>query len=286
MKTYKEILNWAEDYIENKNLEVEAAKIIVMHFSNLESWKLISNLNEFCDVEVERNIIQAIKKYVDDLIPVQHILGKETFFGYEFFVNEDVLIPRFETEELVLKVLETYDDFFVDKNDIKLVDIGTGSGAIAITLNLEENKFDVYASDISEKALLIAKKNNENLNANVKFLQGNMLDPFINKNMKFDILVSNPPYIPNEEYVEPIVVNNEPKIALFGGHDGLYFYEEILKNASKILNDNNFIAFEHAYDKAEEIQKIAKKYFPKSNIKTFKDLQGKDRITVIKNEVL
>ena len=142
-----------------------------------------------------------------------------------------------ETEELVGLVLSYYDDLF-DGKKVDVVDVGTGSGNIAIALCKEEANMTLTATDISEEALLTAKQNAINNEANVNFLQGNMLDPLIEKGMKFDILVSNPPYIPDDEYVEPLVKDNEPNIALFGGDKGMKFYKEILENASKILKPN------------------------------------------------
>ena len=130
------------------------------------------------------------------------MLGYECFYGYDFIVNEDVLIPRPETEELVGLVLSKFDDYFSDREHVNVFDVATGSGAIGITLNLEEPRMDVIASDISKEALVVAQKNNEKLGANVNFICGSMLDPFIDRDLHCDILVCNPPYIPSEEKME------------------------------------------------------------------------------------
>lgn len=198
-------------------------------------------------------------------------------------VNEDVLIPRPETEELVGYVLSTYDDVF-DGKEVDVVDVGTGSAAIAISLAKEEPNMHVVATDISEEALVVAEENAKINNANIKFYQGDMLKPLIDNNLKFDILVSNPPYIPDNEYVEDIVINNEPHVALFGGENGMNFYDIILKDANKILNTPSIIAFEHSYNKKLEMHELIKKYFPSSYAETIKDLSGKDRITIIINK--
>lgn len=198
-------------------------------------------------------------------------------------VNEDVLIPRPETEELVGYLLSTYDDVFGGK-EVDVVDVGTGSAAIAISLAKEEPNMHVVATDISEEALVVAKENAEINNAAIKFYQGDMLKPLIDNNLKFDILVSNPPYIPNNEYVEDIVINNEPHVALFGGENGMNFYDIILKDANKILNTPSIIAFEHSYNKRSEMHELIQKYFPNSYAETIKDLSGKDRITIIINK--
>ena len=240
------------------------------------------NINEEINDDLKSKMEKAIDMYVIEGKPVQHILGYSYFFGYKMIVNEDVLIPRPETEELVGYVLATYDDVF-DGKDVKVVDVGTGSAAIAIALAKEEPHMDVCATDISDKALVTAALNVKTNEANVEFYQGDMLQPLIDRNMKFDILVSNPPYIPDDEYVEDIVKNNEPHVALFGGSDGMKFYDVILKNANQILNKPNFIAFEHSYNKKKEMHALINKYFPPAEYETIKDLSGKDRITIIIN---
>ena len=196
-------------------------------------------------------------------------------------VNKDVLIPRFETEELVGYILSYYDEIFKTKK-IKVVDIGTGSGNIAIALAKEEPNMEVSASDISPEAIEVAKENAKNNDAKVNFVVGDMLEPFIKSGEKFDILVSNPPYIPDTEFVEDIVKDNEPHLALYGGSDGMKFYDMILKDADKILNYPALIAFEHSYNKKEQMINLAKKYFSDSQVEVIKDMQGKDRMTFIK----
>lgn len=170
-----------------------------------------------------------------------------------------------------------------DGKKVDVVDVGTGSGAIAIALCKEEPAFRIKATDISETALEVAKENAKQNDAQIEFLVGDMLEPLIANKYRFDILVSNPPYIPDDEYVEEIVKNNEPSVALFGGKDGMHFYEIILRDASKVLNPTNIIAFEHSYSKKNEMVELAKKYFPKSEITSIKDLNGKDRFTIIVN---
>lgn len=241
------------------------------------------NLNTEIEEEMYNKLLAAVNMYIEEGKPVQHIIGYSYFYGYQMIVNEDVLIPRPETEELVGYVLSYYDEVF-DGKKVKVADVGTGSGAIAITLAKEESNMEVYATDISYEALEVAKKNATKNEANVTFYQGDMLKPLIEKGLKFDILVSNPPYIPDDEFVEDIVKNNEPHVALFGGENGMFFYDVILKDASSILNTPNIIAFEHSYNKKQEMHALIQKYFPNSWYETIKDLSGKDRITVIINK--
>ena len=216
-----------------------------------------AKLNEEIPDDLKNVYDDAINLYLNNHLPIQHIIGYTYFYGYKIKVNDKVLIPRPETEELVGYAMQTYDDVF-DGQIVDLVDIGTGSGAIAIALAKEEPKFKVVATDISE-------------------------EPLIEKNLKFDILVSNPPYIPDDEYVDDIVKNNEPNIALFGGSDGMYFYDVILSKADKILKDKNIILFEHSYSKKKEMLALVKKYFPKGKVEVIKDLNGKDRFTIVVN---
>jgi release factor glutamine methyltransferase len=278
MPTYKEVLSINEKYAVDNNKEDSAIKRLLLHFSNMESSDLILNLNEEMPNEIYDEFLYGVDRYITKNIPVQHIIGYEYFFGYKFKVNGDVLIPRFETEELVANVLEQYDNVFAGEK-VKVVDIGTGSGCLAVTLSVEEKNMEVSATDISKEALEVAKYNNESLGGTVTFYQGDLYEPL--QNQKFDILVSNPPYIPNEEFVEELVKDNEPHVALFGGEDGLDFYRKIIEGAESILNEKYLIAFEHAYDKAKELKRIIKKNIKGVEIIQKKDMQGKDRMTFI-----
>lgn len=265
------------------SLEKEAIKLLVLELSKMDGATFFANLNKEIDPSLKEELDKAIDQYIIDKIPVQHIIGYSYFYGYKMKVSNKVLIPRPETEELVGYVLQTYDELFPNTL-IDVVDVGTGSGAIAIALAKEENNFTVMATDISEEAIEVAKENASTNHANVEFLVGDMLEPLFNLNKKFDILVSNPPYIPDDEFVEDIVKNNEPNVALFGGTDGMYFYDIILKDASKILKEKSIIAFEHSHSKGKEMIAISKKYFPNASVELIKDLNGKDRFTIIVNK--
>lgn len=275
--TFQELFKEASKKAKKVNKEESAIFLLLMHASNLNNTEIYQKMQENVDLEV----INVFNKYVDEYLinnrPVQYIIGYETFYGYDFKVNEGCLIPRYETEELVENIIYKFDELF--NKEVDVVDIGTGSGCIAITLALEEKRMNVTATDISQDALNMAKINADNLGANVTFLQGDMLNPVMDK--KFDILVSNPPYIPDSELVDPLVKDNEPNVALFGGVDGMKFYKIILSQARNILKDKYLIAFEHAYDKAEAMKMLANTYFPEANVEVLKDMQGKDRMTLI-----
>lgn len=216
----------------------------------------------------------GIKK-MESGIPLQYIVGNVDFYGLNFIVNENVLIPRFETELLVEKTISYINKYFT--NDLKIVDLGTGSGCIAITLSKKLN-VRVDAVDISASALEVAKKNNIINNTNVNFYLGNMLEPL---SKKYDVIISNPPYIAYDEEIMNIVKNNEPSIALYADNNGLYYYEEIIKNCKNYLNENGLLAFEIGYMQASSIKEFAKKYLNKEAI-IEKDYSNKDRFAFIK----
>lgn len=223
------------------------------------------------------NMKEALNK-LEKGIPVQYIVGNVDFYGYQFNVNENVLIPRFETEELVNRTIKYINKYIENP---KIVDLGTGSGCIAITLSKELN-VEVDAVDISKKALEVAKENNKNNNAKVTFYEGNMLEPL---NKKYNIIISNPPYISKTEEIEEIVKNNEPEIALYAENDGLYYYEEILKNCNNYIEEKSLIAFEIGYLQGEKIKQLAVKYLSNADVSIEKDLSGKDRFVFIFNNI-
>lgn len=277
--TYQQLINYGKKLAKSHDVEVEGIKILVLELSGLNGAEFLLNIHSEVDRALEELIKKGIEEYVNGK-PVQHIVGYTYFYGYKMVVNGAVLIPRPETEELIGYVLAYYDEMF-DGKKVDVVDVGTGSGNIAVALACEESNMKVWASDISFEALETAKVNAENNQANVTFYQGNMLDPFIEKGLKFDILVSNPPYIPDDEYVEPLVLDNEPNIALFGGNKGMKFYQEIFENAKKVLKDKAIMAFEHSHKTRLEMLELANTYFPEANSFVIKDLNGKDRFLIV-----
>ena len=233
---------------------------------------------EYLKKYLDKDKIEDGLKKLEQGIPVQYIVGNVDFYTINVDVDENVLIPRFETEELVDYTIKYIKKYF--NENIKILDIGTGSGCIA--LSLKDNLKDAYidACDISDKALEIAQKNSKKNNLNVHFIQS---DIFENIKEKYDVIISNPPYIAYDEEIMDIVKNNEPHQALYADNNGLYFYEQILENAKKYLKEKNIIAFEIGYKQANDIEKIANKYFPNSKIIVKKDLQQKDRFVFILN---
>lgn len=222
------------------------------------------------------NLDDAIKR-LQNGEPVQYIVGDVDFCGNIIKVNSNVLIPRFETEELVMK---TYNYIKTKLNDnVSIVDLGTGSGCIAISLKKLLPNASVSAVDISADALDVAKLNAKD--SDIKFYLGNMLEPLDNK---YDVIISNPPYIAYDEEIMDIVKNNEPHMALYADNNGLHFYEEIIKNASKYLNKKSIIAFEIGETQANKICEYIKKYLPNAKVSVEKDLQNRDRFIFIFND--
>ena len=280
MATVKELIKQAESRLDDSNKDVNVAKVLFYHLANKEPHELYLMYDEEVDKDLEKQFLMGMEEYYNGR-PIQYIKGVETFFGRDFKVNENVLIPRYETEELVENILYRIDDYFSGYKNITLCDVGTGSGAIAISLALEEPKLKVYATDISDLALTVAKENANNLNADVEFLVGDMLQPLIEKNLKVDIFVSNPPYIPQEQEIEAVVKDNEPHVALFGGNDGLYFYRKIFEGVNELLNERALLAFEMGFDQRELMEEALQKYFPNDPYEIIKDINGKDRMLFI-----
>lgn len=280
MATVKQLINEAESKLDAKYKDVNVAKVLFYHLANKEPHELYLMYDEEVDPELEAKFLAGMEEYYQGR-PIQYIKGVETFFGRDFKVNEDVLIPRYETEELVENILYHIDDYFSDYQTIDLCDVGTGSGAIAISLALEEPRTNVYASDISSKAIEVAKENATNLGANVNFMVGDLLQPLLEKEIKVDIFVSNPPYIPNNQEIEAMVKDNEPHVALFGGNDGLYFYRRIFKEVKPLLKDRALLAFEMGFDQRELMEEALQTYFPDDRHEIIKDINGKDRMLFI-----
>ncbi len=213
--------------------------------------------------------------------PLQYLTKSANFYGYNFYVNKNVLIPRPETEILVDETNKLIKKYL--NNNISILDVGTGSGNIAITLKKLNNEYSVTASDISNNALKVAKKNAKLNNVDITFIKSNLLN---NINNKYDVLISNPPYIDKEnDFIEDIVLNNEPHLALFAPNKGLDNYIKILNESKKVLNKKNIIAFEIGDKQKEDLIKIIKEYYPNSIIKTYKDNNNLDRIIIVLNNI-
>ena len=275
MSSYRSLIQEGEEALKETNSQKEV-RLLMLELCREEEIDLYLHLDEEAKLSIQERFQEGIKSLQQEK-PLSYILGYSWFYGYQLQVNEDVLIPRNETEELIGYILAGMDEHFND-SALTLFDVATGSGAIAIALQAEEPKLEVYASDISEKAVYQAKQNADLNHVQVEFMVGDMLEPFIHQGLHCDILVCNPPYIPTNEMIERSVKEYEPHLALFGGEDGLKFYHEVFTKAHLVLNEKAMMAFEMGYNQAEVLTKQAKQYFPNARIEVIKDLNGLDRM--------
>ena len=259
------------------------------YFNNTIISELLIFCNGFKDFsELVINFDNFIKNYdkflelskkIEEGVPLQYVLGFTFFLDMKIKVNKNVLIPRPETEQLCRKMVN-----FINLNKLKhdnIGDICTGSGCIGLYFKNIYLKSNVYCSDISKDALEVAKENSRILNLPINFMEGNIVDPFIKKGLKLDVLISNPPYVENIDDIEDIVKNNEPMNAIYS-KDGTYFYEEIFKKHNEITTDKAVLGFEINYDQEKKLTELVKKYF---NIGTYfsfqKDYYEKTRFLII-----
>lgn len=230
-------------------------------------WKLLE--------EKYKNLDNILIK-INNNYPVQYLIGYVDFYGYKINVNENVLIPRYETETLVEKTIALINK--LNLNNKSVLELGTGSGCISIALKKEISTLELTATDISKKAIWLAKKNAKQNKCKINFICQDMFKYKLLNN--YDVLISNPPYIQDGDTIDP-QTKYEPQIALFGGKDGLKYYEQIFKIASKSLNKKHLICLEIGEEEGKEIKEMAKSYFPNDLIKVEKDLALKDRFIFI-----
>lgn len=281
--TVKSLKTFAKNALKTLYQDKERDSLIHLLFENYLGYSKIDCIT-MSDELVDPSIAQKIKYAVQKLqyhIPIQYIIGKAHFFDREFYTDKNVLIPRMETEELVHWILSDLKGNQKDKEKIKIIDIGTGSGCIAITLKKNIDFAEITAVDVSEKAIKVAKKNAEFHSADIKFLNHNILGNFSNIYFeKFDIIVSNPPYIEEKDkrIIRKNVLDFEPHLALFvPDDDPLLFYKSIIEFSLYNLNKNGKLYFEINEKFGKEIVSILKERGFK-NIILKKDINNKDRM--------
>lgn len=254
----------------------EKAKILLQYLLKYDNVKMIVNKDEIIPNEKIMDYEKMLKKLKENM-PLQYITNEANFMGLKFFVDERVLIPRYDTEILVEEVIQISKN--IKNNPIKILDICTGSGAIAVALKKYISNSIVYAIDISKDALTVANKNAVNNNVEINFIHSNM---FENINEKFDIIVSNPPYI-RKDVIKTLNndVKKEPSIALDGGVDGLEFYKILATESKRYLNSNGYIAVEIGYDQKKQVEGLYKENMW-NEIYSKVDYSGNDRIVVAK----
>lgn len=263
------------------------AEELYCFLTGIDRVHLFLKANEEVDPETEEKYMELIARRAQR-IPLQHITGVQEFMGHTFKVSPDVLIPRQDTETLVLEVGRTIQanpqkkagfwDKLKGRGDWEVLDLCCGSGAVGISLTKMYSNIKVTATDISEAALKVAEENAENLRTKIKFLQGDMFAPLNGK--KFDMIVSNPPYIRTNmiSILQEEVKKHEPLSALDGGRDGLDFYRTIVEQAADHLTPEGWLMMEIGHDQGEDLRKMlkdSKKYTPAEVVK---DLPGRDRV--------
>ncbi|WKA57886.1 peptide chain release factor N(5)-glutamine methyltransferase [Planococcus shenhongbingii] len=271
-----EALNGASSFLKSKGREEAVARILLQHELGLSHAGLLSAMRDEMDEAVFERYWSKIEQHAKG-IPVQHLTGAEEFYGRKFQVNEDVLIPRPETEELVEETLRLVKEMFPDKYPT-VADIGTGSGIIAITMKCELPGSLVTATDISEKALTMAKQNAHRLEADVHFKLGDLTEPI--RDQKWDIILSNPPYISYEEAADlsDTVRDFEPHNALFADNNGLALYEKMADQLPHLLNKPGIVGFEIGYKQGPVVENLLKKAFPDATVYIKKDINNQDRM--------
>lgn len=268
--TVEELLVLGKSYASSDH-----AKILLAELLNKNPLELLNYLDYKVNIELSN-------KYKEELLalkngkPLQYVIGNVNFYGIKYYINENVLIPRFETEELVENTINYIKKYF--NYPIDIVDLGCGSGVIGLTLEKKISTKSVDLIDISPKALTVTKKNIINLNSRANIMENNFLE---NINKKYDVIISNPPYIKTDEQIENIVKENEPHIALYGGKEGLDCYKEILKNINNNLKEKALIAFEIGSNQAQDLIKLINIYLTNVKIIVKKDLSGRDRMLFI-----
>ena len=273
--SYRKLFAKAFDLLKSsgiENVEYDIKAILTDTFG-VDLNKFILDMdNEFePDKDLEAKYLSRIEKRKEH-VPLQYIINKQNFYGLDFYVDESVLIPRYDTENIVDRIVKDCKE----NKCLSVLDLCTGSGCIAVSL--KKSGFEkVYAADISDKALAVAKHNAKLNNADIIFLQSDLYENFP-KEIRFDIIVSNPPYISTDEIarIEKQVRDFEPKLALDGGRDGLDFYKKIINLSKNFLNNKGRLYLEIGYDQSKDVVDLAKKE-GYDNIVIIKDLSGRDR---------
>ena len=258
-----------------KSCHSDHAKILLAELLDKNPLELFNYLN----MVVEEEVVEKYTKEIDALnkgIPLQYVIGNVNFLGNTFIINKNVLIPRFETEELVDYTSKYAKELFTDP--VEIIDLGCGSGVIGLSLSKKISTKSVDLIDISEEALEVAKENAKRLDVKANFIHSDM---WKNINKKYDIIISNPPYIKTDEEIEDIVKNNEPHIALYAGDDGLDCYRKIINGIKEHSKEKCLIALEIGFNQANDIIELIEKELDNVKIEVKKDMSDKERMIFI-----
>lgn len=271
-KTYREALLGASSFLEAQGKEGYSIQFLFLERKKWKKLDWLLHMNEEISA-ADQCLIQADLKLLMENHPPQYLLGYADFYGHRLKVTEATLIPRPETEELVDWCLSE-----VANSEPAVIDIGTGTGAIAISLKAERPEWQVSAVDLSASALAVAKENAEKEQTEIDFFLGDTLEPVLDQ--RFDVIVSNPPYISHTEWhlMDESVRTFEPKMALFAEDDGLAIYRKIAKEAPAVLTKEGKIFLEIGFRQGKAVQKIFQEAFPYKTVIVKKDLSGNERM--------
>ena len=273
----KQVIIEKTKLLKDNNIESASniARILLSNLLNKSKEYLVINDKEELKGETIEKYDQCLKQIIEGY-PMQYITNNQEFMRLNFYVDENVLIPQPDTEILVENTIQICKEKYTENKTIKILDLCTGSGAIAISLGKYIQNAEITAIDISKEAIKVAAKNAEMNGVKIQFVQSNM---FENINEKYDIIVSNPPYIETNVLCKlPKEVQNEPRLALDGGEDGLDFYREISKKAYRYLNDRGFLVMEIGYNQKNTVIEILSKETKYKNIECIKDFGNNDRV--------
>ena len=269
-----QLFSYFEEELVRQGEEAESLSFVYRNLKNLSFTDFVFALQQEVTKE-EEVFVKGIFQQLAAHKPAQYIIGHADFFGMQLKVDERVLIPRPETEELVELILAENPD-----TNLSVLDIGTGSGAIALALSKNRPAWSVTAADISQDALDLASENSKNQKFNILFKKS---DCFAEISEKYDIIVSNPPYISrqDESEVSLNVLHSEPHLALFADEDGLAIYRRIAEDAKDYLKDGGKIYLEIGYKQGQSVPDLFRKHLPEKRVRTLKDQFGQDRMVVV-----
>ncbi|MBC8231720.1 peptide chain release factor N(5)-glutamine methyltransferase [bacterium] len=274
-----ELINWTADYFKKNSIDSARldTELLLGHILNKSRLQLYMDFEQVVSKEHLAQYRELIKKRIER-VPVAYLTNHKEFMSLSFYVDESVLIPRPETEVLVENVLKLQSD------DCNVLDLGTGSGAIVVTLATKRVDWKFIATDISTEAVVVAEKNAQRhrVSERITFLQGNLFEPLQDESMKFDCIVSNPPYIPSDEIstLMPEVRDYEPRIAIDSGTAGLDFIERLVAESPRFLKENGQLLFEFGYQQDEAVRDLIQSNPQYTDCNIIKDYAGIERVVV------
>ncbi|MCC5895919.1 MAG: peptide chain release factor N(5)-glutamine methyltransferase [Alkalibacterium sp.] len=268
--TYGEVLNWASSFLKHKECDPHISEWVMKELFDWNTTQLVTMRNHPIKKDQKDRYVSAIEACSTGM-PPQHVIGHEWFYDRKFKVTSDTLIPRPETEEWFDRYLKMLPD-----RSLSVLDIGTGSGVLAISHKLERPQDEVTAVDISSAALKIAEENAGSLEAEVIFMISDLTEEI---DQSFDLVISNPPYISQDEkeVMDASVLLHEPHLALFAEDNGLYFYKELAKQLPRVMKPSSLIIMEYGYQQGKKVKALFQNAFPESDVEIWKDMSGHNR---------